>query len=117
MSFLAALAVLVVLLVFAFNNRYLGREVYGPKLGERVAHWAGVAIQVAFTGVMTFLWLNWLRGEHGRGFLLIMGLVWAVVAEAWEFFVARVQRKPWAEVLDEYNPNTNPAQNKYKNQN
>jgi hypothetical protein len=107
MSYLAALAVLVVYLVFAFNNRYLGREFYGPRVGTMLAHWVGVAIQLAFVVVMTFLWLNWLRGEHGRGQLLAVGLIWVVLAEAWEFFVFHgVQRKPWADVLAEYDPRT-----------
>ncbi|HKJ00444.1 MAG TPA: hypothetical protein VKB51_18385 [bacterium] len=107
MIYLAALAVLVVYIIFAFNIRFLGREYYGPRLGTWVAHWVGVAIQIAFVIVMTYLFLNWLRGAHTRAELWTIGVMWAVLAEAWELFAFHwVQRRPWADVLAEYNPLT-----------
>lgn len=103
MNYIVALAVLVVFLIFAFNNRFLGREYYGPRLGVRVAHWAGVGIQVIFIIVMTFLWLNWMRSVQARGVLLGVGAMWAVLATAVEFFAYHwVQRRPWRDVLGEY---------------
>lgn len=103
MNYIVALAVLVVFLIFAFNNRFLGREYYGPRLGAFVAHWAGVGIQVIFIVLLTFLWLNWMRSVQARGVLLTVGVMWAVLATAVEFFAYHwVQRRSWPEVLGEY---------------
>jgi hypothetical protein len=107
MPYLAALAVLAVFLIFAFNNRFLGREYYAPRLGTLLAHWVGVAIQIGFVAVMAFLFLDWLRGDYTRETLWRIGVLWAVGAQAWEAFAFHwVQRRPWHEVLAEYNPLT-----------
>lgn len=107
MSYLVALAVLAVFLIFAFNNRFLEREYYGPRLGALLAHWAGIAIQIVFIVVMTFLWLNWLRGVPPRGQLMVVGVAWAVLATAVEFFGYHwVQQRSWHDVLDEYDLRT-----------
>jgi hypothetical protein len=105
MSYIAAMGVLVVLVVFAFNNRFLGRELYGPRLGYLAAHWVGVAIQVAFTGMVTYLWLAWLKGEHWQVNLWAVGIAWAVLAEAAEMVIFLGPRhRTLAHVLSEYNP-------------
>jgi hypothetical protein len=105
MIYLAALAVLFVYLVFAFNNRFLGQAYYAPRVGALAAHWVGVALQIAFIGVTTFLLLDWAHGELARSQLWSIGVGWAVLAQAVELVAFHwVQRRPWAHVLDEYNP-------------
>ena len=107
MIYVGALALLVLYLIFAFNNRFLGREYYGPRVGEMVAHWVGVLIQLAFIGGVTLLFLDWLRTDFTRTQLWTVGIMWAVLAPAWELFAFHwMQRKPWSQVLDEYNPLT-----------
>lgn len=107
MLYVGALAVLAVYLIFAFNNRFLGQEFYAARVGRLLAHWVGVAIQLAFVAVVTFLFLEWLRGGYTRADLWAVGVLWAVLGEAWELFFFRVmRRRPWAEVLAEYKPLT-----------
>jgi hypothetical protein len=107
MIYLAALAVLAVFLIFAFNNRFLGREFYEPRLGHHLAHWAGVVIQVGFVALMTAVLLEWLRGDFTRDQLWTVGVLWLVAGQAVELFVFHwVRRRPWAEIVAEYNPLT-----------
>jgi len=105
MIYIGALGVLFLLVIFAFNNRFVGREFYAPRVGLLVAHWVGVAIQIAWVGIVTFLLLGWLRGNQEAADLWAVGVLWAVLSVAWEMFAFHwVQRRGWHDVLDDYNP-------------
>jgi hypothetical protein len=105
MLYLAALVVLVVFLIVAQNNRFLGRELYAPKVGEWVAHCVGALLQVLFVFVVTWLLLRWLGAGHGRAELWTIGVLWVVLAEVWELVVLRrLKRLRWEAVLAEYSP-------------
>jgi hypothetical protein len=106
MVYVGTIAILAVYIIFGFNNRFLGRELYGPQLGPRLAHWTGVAIQIGFVAIVTFLFLDWL-GSTTAVERWSIGVVWAVGAQAWEVFALRtLKRRHWGEVLAEYNPLT-----------
>ena len=105
MVYVGAFGVLILLLIFAFNNRFVGREYYAPRVGPLLAHWVGVAIQIAWVCIVTFLLLDWLKGDHSRADLWWVGVLWAVLSVAWELFAFHwVQKRGWRDVLDEYNP-------------
>jgi hypothetical protein len=103
MSYLASLAVLAVFLIFAFNNRFLARELYGPKVGVYTAHCVGVALQVLFIFALTYLLLAWLGGSYSRADLWAIGVTWAVLGDGIELWYLRaVQRQSWSGMLAEY---------------
>ena len=105
MLYVAALAVLVVFLIMAQNIRFLGRELYAPKVGELGAHVVGTVLQVLFIFSMTWLLLRWLGADHASVERWSIGLLWVVLAEWWELWVMRrLRRLTWDAVLAEYNP-------------
>lgn len=105
MLYIAALAVLVVSLIVAQNNRFLGRELYAPKIGEHAAHAVGAVLQVLFIFVVTWLLLRWLGKGHSPAEMWAIGLLWLVLAEGWELVVLRrIKGLTWDAVLAEYNP-------------
>jgi len=104
MIYLAAVVIWVVFTIFAFNNHFLRSEMYGPRLGETLAHYVGVALQILFILGVTFLLLTWLRGDYTVGQLWAVGVIWVVLTAGGELWLfgraAPGWRRDW---IQQYN--------------
>ncbi|MDQ3858854.1 MAG: hypothetical protein M3327_10480 [Actinomycetota bacterium] len=92
------------LMAIATTNGIVRERTYGKVMGERAAHALSLVPMVALFGVYTnALERRWpLPTWQGA---LGIGATWAGIAAGFELGVGHfVDRKPWSQLLGEYNP-------------
>jgi len=102
--FLYALGIWAVLLVLAIINGVIRNSVYAPKLGDYEGHVISSIIAIAYTLVMTYLFVSNVKLDVTKTDLLLIGAFWLIITIIFEFgFGHYVVQHSWTRLLADYN--------------
>lgn len=102
--FLYALGIWVALLVLAIVNATIRETFYEPKLGDDVGHAVSSIVAIAYTLVVTCLFVSYVKADVTRTDLLLIGAFWLILTIVFEFgFGHYVMGRSWDYLLADYN--------------
>ena len=98
-----ALLAWCMLMLAAILNGTFRVAILTPRLGERTGHVVSSAILCALILLLSWLVIGWIAPTTGRDAVQV-GVFWLALTLAFEFgFGHFVARKPWRELLADYN--------------